>query len=720
MRPYRHFTKKPVDQFLERGLFYGMESSLNDLRYQINQKKDVRTPDVVDYSEDMSDPIIVYGPYRSGKTSLIIQAVRDCWSGDKRPHILIIPSSISKLKENVRDWIEIIYKKEINTRETLGQLKAEPGLVHYLACILESMDDNEIISLLIEWFRCEKLDNLVIIFSDVETENSLLKELRAFLPERYIYIEERRTPTEEEADLYGVDVFALNLSDAEMYICGDHQKIIEKEFARPAYIETTGVEQKVICDLFILQAGTLIGTLQKILSEWNDRLDCLRRRRPSNLNWTHDNFLAWLDRKEKKNCYQNHFDEWWKSLPEDVQNDAERLFTQNGDEVSICEGCLRYQQCQNSVKASKNLDGCVQIQDLLVYGVIFQKSENPVVYRIPNLLKRWWNTRVSDPEETTTMQPNEIDPEDFLSSGSEYETLRTILKAYAKFKQNADSRCSLLKRAGINRFIFKNISHEQHYPDWAISMSNALIESTDWLWDDGIDIKTYPHPLERILTELKNDYSFEDHDWNSPAEEKFVTQILEKAERNRHILKVRQAVGRIETHDGRAIGTGVYLGNNYLLTCYHVVEEIAEGPAFVRFNNRTNSQNERKYSLILPPVTTSATEELDYALIKLNERVDGIHPVTIRSTSLTNNDRIRVIHYPFGGDVRVHDGTITRESENKRIGHNFPTESGSSGAPIFDKDWKLVAIHTGPQSRDQTHAVVIKSFLEKIVKSLKM
>ncbi|MEQ9484100.1 trypsin-like peptidase domain-containing protein [Coleofasciculus sp. F4-SAH-05] len=54
-----------------------------------------------------------------------------------------------------------------------------------------------------------------------------------------------------------------------------------------------------------------------------------------------------------------------------------------------------------------------------------------------------------------------------------------------------------------------------------------------------------------------------------------------------------------------------------------------------------------------------------------------------------------LIHHPRGQYVVVSGlGQIVQVGEDY-IDHNVSTDEGSSGAPIFNRDWQLVAIHRG-------------------------
>ena len=189
--------------------------------------------------------------------------------------------------------------------------------------------------------------------------------------------------------------------------------------------------------------------------------------------------------------------------------------------------------------------------------------------------------------------------------------------------------------------------------------------------------------------------------------------------------RIKVAVGRIEISEGKAIGTGVYVGNNLLLTSYHVVEEIRTNgnQSYVHFDSQSQELELKRYPLrsveILNPLDSkriSVTHKLDYALITIvvpsHEQIN-IPRVSINGTwDPVEGDSVTIIHYPGGESLQVDNGKYIGLADKGRINFQLSTNNGSSGAPIFNNEGQLIALHEGTKAFQ--FSVPIRSFWSMI------
>lgn len=168
-------------------------------------------------------------------------------------------------------------------------------------------------------------------------------------------------------------------------------------------------------------------------------------------------------------------------------------------------------------------------------------------------------------------------------------------------------------------------------------------------------------------------------------------------------IKASKSVCQVQLSNGKK-GTGFILENNYLLTNHHVISTPADAAtAKIIFdyeedlfgNQRTTSE----YFLDSTNCKFSDTEQLDYAYIKIKDNPTnpiskwGFLELDTFSDPQVNNP-VTIIQHPLGQTKQI---ALTA---NKIIGINghrllyeTDTESGSSGSPVFNNEWKVIALH---------------------------
>ena len=193
-------------------------------------------------------------------------------------------------------------------------------------------------------------------------------------------------------------------------------------------------------------------------------------------------------------------------------------------------------------------------------------------------------------------------------------------------------------------------------------------------------------------------------------------------------------VGRVECA-GEAVGTAFLVGPDLVLTNYHVIESIAGGDAGgwgVRFGYKVASGgttidpgtlvdfagtwqiDSSPYSPLDTRTLLERNNEepgvdlLDHALIRLargigdeSRRANSPEPrgfIRTRAapTTWTGVRGLAILQHPLGGPLKLALGLppdLTRNATGSRVRYTTPTEPGSSGSPVFDSDWNLIALH---------------------------
>jgi hypothetical protein len=202
------------------------------------------------------------------------------------------------------------------------------------------------------------------------------------------------------------------------------------------------------------------------------------------------------------------------------------------------------------------------------------------------------------------------------------------------------------------------------------------------------------------------------------------------------LSKLEWKVCRIDLDDVGA-GTGFLVGPDAVLTNYHVVQKAIKDAVepdrftclfdFKMADEEVVSPGERfdlasdggwlidstpfaKVDLVPDPKPGDpGPEELDYALIRLAQpagemAVAGSETGASRewvkilpdSVDLTLLNAISILQHPDRRPLKLALGmeqVLTLNGPGNRVRYTVPTLPGSSGSPVFDSEWRLVALH---------------------------
>lgn len=172
-------------------------------------------------------------------------------------------------------------------------------------------------------------------------------------------------------------------------------------------------------------------------------------------------------------------------------------------------------------------------------------------------------------------------------------------------------------------------------------------------------------------------------------------------------LKASKAVCRITFTDvdgSASVGTGFLTQEGYLFTNNHVLKtaEVVK-TATAEFNYEVGMDGKTKsitaYKLDPSSYITSPPSEYDFARVKVIDRADAplaqwgfveFDPEAIPVVG----DPVTIIQHPEGEDKQI--ALTANEVLGQLKQHIFymtDTKGGSSGSPVFNKNWKVVAIH---------------------------
>jgi hypothetical protein len=145
-----------------------------------------------------------------------------------------------------------------------------------------------------------------------------------------------------------------------------------------------------------------------------------------------------------------------------------------------------------------------------------------------------------------------------------------------------------------------------------------------------------------------------------------------------------------------------------LVTNAHVISEeesernrgsLHPSEAVVTFAAMPNISPNQEFQ-IKKIVYSSGREALDVTLLQLSPNIPGntIYPVAPVPPARDSKAQVRVIGHPSGRGLSLSVNELL-DHQSPRIHYRTATEGGSSGSPVFNQEWKLIALHhAGGQS----------------------
>jgi V8-like Glu-specific endopeptidase len=197
------------------------------------------------------------------------------------------------------------------------------------------------------------------------------------------------------------------------------------------------------------------------------------------------------------------------------------------------------------------------------------------------------------------------------------------------------------------------------------------------------------------------------------------------------------AVCRIENPEGTAAGTGFLIGPDLVLTNQHVLksrEWLEE--AVARFDHRLETGGVatpgRTFTFRSDFYYSSPDVEFDYVLARL--KAAPLESVAVKDASemsmmdmlragkhrgylvptprfLKAHDRVNVIQHPGTDPMKVvlTQNYVVSDMTDTRVQYVADTMNGSSGSPVFNQHWEVVALHhSGAPHPPDTAGQVLK------------
>ena len=174
--------------------------------------------------------------------------------------------------------------------------------------------------------------------------------------------------------------------------------------------------------------------------------------------------------------------------------------------------------------------------------------------------------------------------------------------------------------------------------------------------------------------------------------------------------QIRRSVAYVEVNTPQAaeLGTGFMVSGQLFLTCQHVIRDInAARGTQITFDREMDERGRPSAmtTFILDPdkfAQFSDEQELDYALIAVGRSNSGAGVLgDFGCCGLSDSPdkhvigmNVNIIQHPRGWPkmISVRNNTLTFRTNNTLL-YETDTDEGSSGAPVLNDEWELIALH---------------------------
>lgn len=148
------------------------------------------------------------------------------------------------------------------------------------------------------------------------------------------------------------------------------------------------------------------------------------------------------------------------------------------------------------------------------------------------------------------------------------------------------------------------------------------------------------------------------------------------------------------------LGSGFLYKNNWFVTNHHVIknrESAEKGKVQFNFEESDNGSavEVSEYTIDVNENQFFTDQDRDCTIVKLNGNpCEKFKCLTLEPVEVKKNDFVNIIQHPGGRSkqIALYRNTVMY-ADNKVVQYLTDTEPGSSGSPVFNSDWQVVALH---------------------------
>lgn len=166
----------------------------------------------------------------------------------------------------------------------------------------------------------------------------------------------------------------------------------------------------------------------------------------------------------------------------------------------------------------------------------------------------------------------------------------------------------------------------------------------------------------------------------------------------------RDSCVQISSISGKSKGTGFFIDDKYVVTCFHVIASIAINQNKINYSvfqdlkvMLSTSEEIKASCITLPSQTDLAPLRYDFAILKLdNQKIPNVSPLDLAQDeqSLVVGEEVIFSGYPLATPGMVtHKGMVSGWSLNKEvISIQAAINKGNSGGALLDSNGQVIGI----------------------------
>jgi endonuclease G len=231
----------------------------------------------------------------------------------------------------------------------------------------------------------------------------------------------------------------------------------------------------------------------------------------------------------------------------------------------------------------------------------------------------------------------------------------------------------------------------------------AAEPGTAWLGDSTVRKRAYARRRGLDITRLRTA-----RDLDAALEKVVGTPDFLPGRWIRRARAAAEAVARIKRTDG-TYGTGFLVTPWLLMTNHHVLEDVdtaAGASATFRYEENDDEEVQDTVRLSLQPercFLSSPVEELDLTLVAVAPTEDGqppgvsfgYIPAQGKTGKVLIGQPVNIVQHPDGRPrlIAIRHNLLLSVDDALTLTYSTDTQPGSSGAPVLNDRWELVALH---------------------------